>query len=150
MHSRFPSSIDKQTGFTLIEAMIASVILAVGLMTLAYCFMVGMGVVLMAQSDTIARQKARETIESVVTALETQNLSFDSICNVGSGAGCVFVTGFTLLYNAGSDGIFGTADDAAAGVQTIDLPGPDGVIGTSDDKFVPLNGYQRQIAITQL
>jgi hypothetical protein len=110
---------------------------------------VGLVVVMTAQEDTIARQKARETMEGVVTALETQNLSFSSICNLPA-AGCAFVSGFTPLYNAGADGIFGTADDSLAGVQTIDTPGPDGIIGTADDIFLPLNLYQRQIAITQL
>jgi prepilin-type N-terminal cleavage/methylation domain-containing protein len=149
MHSGFRSSVDEQKGFTLIEVMIAGLVLAVGLMGLAYCYGVGLVVVMTAQEDTIARQKARETIESVVTALETQNLSFTSICNLPA-PGCAFVSGFTPLYNSGADGIFGTADDTVAGVQTIDTPGPDGIIGTADDIFVPLNAYQRQVAITQL
>jgi hypothetical protein len=54
------------------------------------------------------------------------------------------------VYNAGADGIYGTADDAASGEQCLQDPGPDGVFLTSDDLFIPLTGFQRQIVISPL
>ena len=55
---------------------------------------------------------------------------------------------FEPIYNAGADGIFGTADDSAAGEETLKEPGPDGIYGTSDDVQIPLTGYQRAIQIS--
>ena len=46
------------------------------------------------------------------------------------------------------DGIIGTADDAACGLQKLTLPGPDGIYGTADDVTLPLANYTRTIAIT--
>ena len=42
----------------------------------------------------------------------------------------------------------GTADDSAAPVQSMTLPGPDGIVGTTDDITLPLTNFQRSIAIT--
>lgn len=147
---------NNRAGFTLVEVMVAAMILSVGLLTLAYGYGQGMLSVVTAQQDTIARQKCRETLESVMTALNTNNLDFNSICNVSQGAGCIFVDGFTPVYYAGNDGIFGTADDpgpctapAQCGVQTIVMPGPDGILGTADDVTVSLSGtFLRKIDIS--
>jgi len=147
---RARAKVSPASGFTLIEVMIASVILTTALLSLAYAFGAGLVMVNNAQGDTIARQKARETIESVVTAINTDNLQFSSVCNIGSGAGCIFLAGLTPLYKEGTDGIFGTSDDTVAGVQTMLLPGPDNLIGTADDVTVTLNNYQRQIDITSI
>lgn len=127
-------------------------------MVLAFGYGHGLVSVVTAKEDTMARQKARETIESVTTALETRNLDFANLCNTPSqGSTCIFVEGFTPLYNMGADGIFGTSDDPGpcappvlCGIQTIIDPGPDGLLGTADDVTVPLTGYQRQIQVTIL
>lgn len=156
MHSRARTHLSSESGFTLVEVLIAAIVLSVGLVVLAFGYGQGLVSVVSAKEDTIARQKARETIESVTTALNTQNLDFANVCNTPSqGAACIFVEGFTPLYNDGADGIFGTADDAGpctlpvwCGIQTIIDPGPDGLLGTADDIPVPLTGYQRQIVVT--
>ena len=138
-----------ESGFTLIEVMVASVLLSIGLVVLAQSFTVGFAMVVRAQDNTMAQQKAREVLESVLTGRNTQNLTFDNIDNVGTGAG-IFLTALQPLYQPGHDGIIGTADDADAGMETITLPGPDGVLGTSDDDVRPLTNYKRQIEITTL
>ena len=149
MHSGAPSVVSKESGFTLVEVLIAGFVVTVGLMTLAYGYGQGMVSVLTAQQDTIAPQKCRETLESVMTALNTQNLDFtNNLCNASQGPQCIFMDGFTPLYNPGADGLFGTADDVASGIQSIVMPGPDGVLGTADDVTVSLNNYGRQILIT--
>ena len=149
MRSDARPTITTEGGFTLIEVLIAGLILTVGLLTLAYGYGQGMVSVLTAQEDTVAREKAREALESIVTALNTKNIDFtNNLCNVSAGVGCVIVDGFTPLYNAGADGIYGTADDSVAGVQSLVTPGPDGILGTADDVTVPLSGFQRQIVIS--
>ncbi len=149
MRSKKRSAISDD-GFTLVEVLIASILLMVGLVALAFGYGQGLVVVMSAKEDTIARQKARETIETVTTALNSQNLDFNNVCNISGGPGCIFLDGFTPLYNAGPDGLFGTADDVAAGVQTIVDPGPDGLLGTADDITVPLTGFQRRIVVTSV
>ncbi len=148
-----------ESGFTLVEVMIASVILVTGLLSLAYAFGLGLGVLGTAQEDSIARQMARQALEDVFTARDTGGITFYQICNIGSGASCIFINGFEPLYTAGPDGIVNTADDgtgtplptgcsAAPCIETVDTPGPDGILGTADDVFVPLIGFQRKIQIT--
>ncbi|MGA2631705.1 MAG: prepilin-type N-terminal cleavage/methylation domain-containing protein [Terriglobia bacterium] len=136
------------SGFTLIEVIVAAVVLVVGLVAVAYGVALGLAVVTTSQQDTIARQKAREAMEDVFTARDTSTLTFDQICNVGTGTGCIFVSGFTALTTPGPDGIVNTADDG--GTETVYTPGPDGVLGTADDVQVTLSGFQRQIQVTQL
>lgn len=135
-----------EEGFTLVETLIAGVILSVGLLASAYSFSLGFSVVMTAQQDTVARQKVREAIESVMTGRNTENLTWAQIGNVSQGG--VFVDGSTQLTTAGADGLINTADDGA--VETIVNPGPDATLGTSDDITAPLSGYQRQIQITTL
>jgi hypothetical protein len=136
-------------GFSLIEVLLACVLITIGLLALAAAIDMGFAMVMTAQEDTIAREKSREALESVLTGRNTANITFAQIDNVGTGSG-IFLSGFQPLYQAGADGIIGTADDAAAGLETITLPGPDGILGTADDVVQPLGNYQRQIAITDL
>lgn len=149
------------SGFTILEVMIASLILVVGLLSLAFAFGLGLGVIQTAQQDSIARQKARQAMEDVFTARDTGGITFAQICNVGSGTSCIFINGYEPLYTAGPDGLVNTADDgtgtplpsgcsATPCVETVDTPGPNGTLGTSQDVFVPLKGFQRQIQITQI
>ncbi len=159
MRRNAKAAASREAGFTLVEVLISSLVLTTGLLVLAYGYGQGMVSVVTAQEDSVARQKCREALESVMTALNTSNLDFNSICNVSQGAGCIFVDGFTPVYNAGADGIYGTADDnanpcpagAQCGVQTYVMPGPDGVLGTADDIIVSLSGtFQRQIVISNV
>jgi len=137
-----------EEGFTLVEVMIASVVLVTGLLAVAYGLGVGLIVVSTSQQDTIARQKAREAMEDVFTARDTASITFDQVCNVAVNTPCIFVNGFTGLTTPGTDGIVNTADDGP--VETIDMPGPDGILGTADDIVVPLTGFQRSIQVVQL
>ena len=128
--------------------MIATVLMVTGLLSVAYALGLGLAVVQTSTDDTVAREKAREAMEDVYTARDTASITFDQICNVGSGAGCIFISGLTGLTSPGADGIVNTADDGAA--ETVDTPGPDGILGTADDILLPLSNYRRSIQITQL
>ena len=134
----------RQQGFTLLEVMIAVVVLVIGLVGTLGVFTYGVQAMQFAQEDVIAKQKAREALESIYGARNTSQLTYNLIQNVSSGG--VFLDGWQPLRVAGNDGIIGTADDGA--VETLHLPGPDGVYGTADDVFTPLSNFQRQIQIT--
>lgn len=134
------------SGFTLIEVMVAGSIMSIGLLALAYCYGQGMAVVMASQQDSIARQKAREAMEDVLDGRNTDTLTWSQINNVSNGG--IFLDGAQALTTPGADGFVNTADDGP--VETMTMPGPDGILGTSDDITVPLNGYTRTILITPI
>jgi type IV pilus modification protein PilV len=137
----------RQSGFSLIEVLISMVVITIGLIALLGAFTVAMASTQNAKLDMIAKQLAQESMESIVTARETANSTWDQIQNVGAGGG-IFVTGFVPINKAGADGIIGTADDNAAGAETVQNPGADGIVGTADDlPAAPLTNFQRSIAI---
>lgn len=147
-----------QAGFSLIEVVISMAILTVGMVSLLGVFGLAMASTQTSQQDMIAKQLANEAYESIVTARNTSQMNWDSVQNVGStncpltgAATCgIFLTGLQPMYYAGADGIFGTADDAAAGEEQLQDPGPDGVFQTADDTFIPLVGYKRTTVISPL
>ena len=152
-----------ESGFSLLEVMISMVILTVGLLSVLSVFGLAIASTQTSQLDMIAKQLANETYESIVTARNTSQISWDAIQNtsgtqyctvlpspcgifVGSAGGPVYQP----IYNSGADGIFGTVDDAAAGEETLEEPGPDGRYGDADDIKLPLTNYQRAIQISPL
>jgi type II secretory pathway pseudopilin PulG len=145
-------------GFSLVEVLVSMVVLTVGMVSLLGVFGMAMAATETSQQDMIAKQLANESYESIVTASNSTQINWDDINNVGSancpvtGAGScgIFLVGVQPIYNAGVDGIYGTADDSAAGGQTLQDPGPDGVFLTVDDTFIPLTNYQRSIVISPL
>lgn len=146
-----------ENGFSLLEVVISMAVLTVGMVSLLGVFGLAMASTQTSQQNMIAKQLANEAYESVVTARNTSQMNWDQINNVGS-AFCtggaspcgIFLTGFQPIYNAGADGIFGTADDATSGEETLQDPGSDGIFNTADDTFIPLTNYQRQMVISPL
>jgi prepilin-type N-terminal cleavage/methylation domain-containing protein len=147
-----------ERGFSLLEVVISMAVLTVGLVSLLGVFGLAMASTQTSQQDMIAKQLANEALESIITARNTSQMSWDSIQNAGS-TNCpnsgtstcgIFLAGARPIYNSGADGIFGTADDAAAGVETLREPGPDGIYGNANDVLIPLTGYQRTIVFSQL
>jgi hypothetical protein len=134
-------------GFTLMETMVATLILAFGVLGLAAMLADGLAYMNTAQDDYIAHQKAQEAVESIFAARDAQQVSWSNIQNVGNGTG-VFLVGPRPLLAPGANGVVGTAQDDAANPDSIILAGPDGVLGTADDIKVPLNSFRRTITIT--
>jgi hypothetical protein len=161
-----------EEGFSLIEGMVALSILMVGLLGLAQVFYVGMFHASTSSSHLIAREKAREAIESVHTARDTRTLNWSNIRNVtpptcagvpanpplpavaltGVGGG-IFLNGEQLMRQAGADGLVNTADDAAAGPE--ELPGRNGkfeagpplAVPTTANDDIGLNDFWRTVNI---
>lgn len=133
--------------------MIAIVVLMIGVLTIVAVFATAIASTQNAQENLIARQKAEETLESIFTARNTQQITFAQIANVSNGG--IFVDGATQLLAAGNDGLVNTLDDVPfpargfcpAGPECIPLPGPDGILGTADDVPMSLAYFTRQIQI---
>ena len=145
---RRPVARTRDEGFTILETLVAMSILSFGLLGLAQVFYLGMQHMSTSSSNLIAREKAREAVESVHTARDTRTITWAQIRNVSAGG--VFLDGEQPLNAAGTDGLVNTADDAAAGVETQRDPGPDGLLGTADDALTPLAGFSRRIEIREL
>ena len=122
--------------------MVAMGILATGLLGLAGVFTIGMAHMATSSANLIAREKAREAVESVHTARDTRTITWCQIYNVTDrSAECVrcagaFLDGAQNLKDPGDDGLVNTADDGA--IEAAVQPGPDGMLGTTDDVHVPM------------
>jgi len=138
-----------QRGFSLIECMISMAILTIGLLSLLGVFGIAMATTQTSQENNTAKQLANEAMEGILTARETANITWAQINNTG-GAGGIFLPGFNPIWNPGADGIIDTADDAASGFQTLEIPGSTGIFaGTCPpDTCLPLTNFQRQITIS--
>jgi type II secretory pathway pseudopilin PulG len=145
----------RNDGFSFIELIVAMSILMVGLLGLAQVFYFGMAIVGTSSAQLIAREKAREAIESVHTARDTRVITWAQIRNAGApdcspwanttaNGGGTFVNGQQNLLAAGPDGLVATADDA--GLERT--PGPDNTLGTADD--IPMVGFTREVAICDI
>jgi len=142
---RAPAS---ERGFTLVEVLVAILILTAGLLSLLGVITLGVTTVAASSPMLIAREKAREAVESVHTARDTGELAWSRINNVDSGG--VFLAGMQPIKLPGADGLVNTSDDGA--IEEIRAPGVDGVLGNTDDVITRLQTtlFQREIAITTL
>jgi type II secretory pathway pseudopilin PulG len=134
-----------ERGFSLLETIIAIVVLTIGVLSLAGVLGAGLAYMSMSQMDFIAQQKASEAVESIFTARDSGALTWPQILNVADGG--IFSAAASPLQDPGPDGIIGTVDDALP-VDCIVSPGPDGILGTADDTCAPLSNFTRTIAIT--
>jgi type II secretory pathway pseudopilin PulG len=128
-----------QAGFTLLEVMIAILVLMTGVVGLAAMLATSLTYMNMSQVDYLAQQKAAEAVESIFTARDLGSATWSSICNVGSNICCagaspcntgIFLTGANPLCQPGTDGIVDTADDYSA----------PGVCNTDDAMLLPSSG----------
>jgi hypothetical protein len=136
----------REDGFSLVETLISMALLATALISLAGIFTAGLASLAGSSSALIAREKAREAVESVHTARDTGALTWARVRNVAEGGW--FVGGPQPLRTAGLDGLLNTADDT--GYEEAVRPGPDHTLGTADDVRVPLDNYRREITISDI
>jgi type II secretory pathway pseudopilin PulG len=154
---RFVRKHAAQGGFTLLETMIAILVMTIGLLALIASFATAISATASSQEDLIARHKALDAMESIYTARNSQQLPFASINSTTANPPGIFLAGAQQLLCAGPDGIVGTADDTPCtapdtgaacpgGVECLVLPGPDGILGTADDVTQSLGNFRRTIA----
>ena len=141
------TQIDSQRGMSLIETMIAMLVLTVGAIGMASVFLYGMQSATSSPNELVATQKAAEAIESVFAARDSHTVTWAQLRNVANGG--VFLGGELQLKTAGNDGIILTGDQGEA-VETVTLPGIDQQLGTADDKTESLSAFTRQIAIADV
>ncbi len=151
-----------ERGFSILEVLVSMLLLTGALLGLAQAFTLGMAHVSTSSANLIAREKAREAVESVHTARDTRQLTWNQIRNAAAPRLCpgvplpdgwnsttvgVFIDGEQAggLRLPGTDGLVNTADDDD--VEVIAHPGADGIIGTADDREEPLSQYWREIWI---
>lgn len=138
-------------GFTLLETLIALIVLGVGILGLAAMLGDALAYMQGSQDDFLAQQKAEEAAEAIFTAKYTNNATFAQISNnTASNTTGLFVTGPLPLTLPGADGLVGSINDGGAPPDYVVYPGPDGKLGTADDIQVQLWNFTRTIAITNI
>jgi hypothetical protein len=146
--ARNTNSSHSSAGFTLIEAVISLLVLAIGIMGLAAMMTNGIAFMGMSEYDYLAQQKAEEAVESVFYARDSQLYTWDQIQNVSNGG--IFLDAPEVLCDPGPDGIIDTADDITTNLDAIYIPGPSGVLDGSDAVKQNLSTFTRTIAITNV
>ena len=158
---RQQSSPSAQSGFSLMEAVVALSVLSIGLLGLAQVFVLGLNQLSTSSSNLIAREKAREAVESVHTARDTRTITWARIRNetvvndddenwgeCNSVGGGVFSNGAHTLTASGDDGLINTDDDGE--VEKVSTPGEDGILGTEDDFSIALENFTREVQICDI
>jgi type IV pilus assembly protein PilV len=110
-----PAVASSERGFSLIEVLVATLVLSTGLLGLAGLFAVGVQRMGSSKPMLTAREKAREAIESVHAARDTGEASWATIRNVADGG--VFLNGAQAIKDPGDDGLVNTSDDGEAEVD---------------------------------
>ena len=159
-HGRHP-----EEGFTLLEMVVAMVVLTIGLLGVASAISYALMATNRGRGVTNTKLLVVSGLEQMETLRNTKRLSFGQIANVGavdnsdaprdSSNNPILFSGFPMgalpvTFNAGPDGIHGTNDDLIdAGADQIYGP----VNGVNDDFTNPalaLPGYSRQITVSVL
>jgi len=100
---------DDERGFSLVEVLVAMVIPTVGLLPLVGLFTSSVQRMIASTPTLVAREKAREAIESVHAARDTGEASWPTIRNASDGD--VFLDGARPIKLPGNDGLVNTVDD---------------------------------------
>jgi len=127
-----------EDGFSYIDVMIALVILMVGILALLSGISGSILQTRAHEQQLLAKQMATATMESIMSAKETDpdRLGWDAIGNVGSNPDPV---------TGAPQGVFVTGSQPV----TLDA-GPDDLLGTADDTGTPVGQLRRQITITDI
>ena len=144
-----------EKGFSLVEAVIAILILTIGLIGTAAAVTYALEFSAISRNVTKAKLVVVASIEEIESLRNSRRLNFTQFANTGSvdntdapNQFLGFAKGFKAVSNTpGTDGVNGTTDDIST------APGADGVYGTSDDKIDSTRireGYMRQIEIIDL
>lgn len=144
-----------ESGFSLIEAVIAIFVLTIGLVGTAAAITYALEFSAISRNVTKAKLHIVASMEEIESLRNSNRLDFKQFANAGNvnNTGSPnpfngFSNGFKEVSSLpGNDGVFGTDDDlsTAAGV--------DGIFGTADDVIDTSRirqGYSREIVITNL
>lgn len=142
----------KESGFSLIETIMALVVLLIGILGTMQA--ISYGILSMQESEkrSLAKEVARSTMETIFSIRDLQ--AFDpqtgepynwNALQVGNGSnGGIFLSSWKpIRENPGDDGIFGTADDSCAA-------GNNCVVGTYTNTSAVISGFERMIEIADI
>ncbi|KAF0250555.1 MAG: hypothetical protein FD167_35 [bacterium] len=127
-------------GFSLIEIIIAIIIMATGLVALAGLLVVGVTLPQKARQQEVAKQLANEIMESIIFAKESNPSGFNTFNSLNYGSNHPegrFVSSssnanITKMLVAGPDGVYGTCDDGQTASSFVDCAGNTiGSLGTN-------------------
>jgi type II secretory pathway pseudopilin PulG len=118
-----------ERGVTLVETLIAMIVLTVGAVGMASAFLFAMQSATTSPNELVATQKAAEAVESVFSARDSHTVTWAQLHNVADGG--IFLDGPQPMNTSGDDGIINTGDDG----ETLD-----------ED----LTGFTREITITDV
>ena len=137
-----------ESGVTLIETMIAMLVLTVGAIGMAATFLHGMQAAMSSPNELVATQKAAEAVESVYSARDSHTVTWAQLRNQAHGG--IFLNTAQSIKTGGNDGIVNTGD-AGEAIEVVYLPGPDqNIAATADNQTVSLGGFTRQIKIEDI
>jgi prepilin-type N-terminal cleavage/methylation domain-containing protein len=143
-----------ESGFTLLEMVVAMVIMTIGLLGVASAISYALLASNRGRGVTNSKMLIVSILEQMETLRNTRELSFDEISNTQQ-PGSTF-TGFPYAANQflpvstvpGADGIYGTADDLkVGGVDDLTLARP-GVTRQIKITTFPTNPYLKKIEVT--
>jgi prepilin-type N-terminal cleavage/methylation domain-containing protein len=139
-----------EQGFSLIESMIALGVVLVGVLGLAQVYILALNHLNSSSAGLVAREKAREAIESIHAARDARTITWDQMRNATAPTGCsagttaagggVFKQGLSQLYKPGTDGLVNSTNSTSV-LETS--PGPNGRLGDSDDQA--LANFKREL-----
>jgi type II secretory pathway pseudopilin PulG len=153
---------DDAAGFSLIEVLVSMLLLTGALLSLAQVFTLGLAHASTSSANLVAREKAREAVESVHSARDTRTVAWRQIRNATArmcpgvatppgwiATGGLFIDGVQPggLHLAGPDGLINTAGDENVPLERLHHLGGDGRINTADDYQQDLRDYEREIWI---
>ena len=147
-NKRGPVPTNNSEGFSTLEVLVALFVVTIALTSVLALFSYALATMELTQDLLIAKQKSRETLESIYTARNTSQITFAMIQNVSDSG--IFLDGYQPLRRPNptsgtGDGLIGTADDGD--IEELVLPGPDGYLDTGDDEVRVLTAFERQIQI---
>ena len=105
-------------GFSTIEVLVAIFVIVIALTSLLSLFSYAIATMQLTQDLLIAKQKAREALESIFTARNTSQITFDMIQNDSVIDG-IFLVGYQDLRRPSTDGLIGTFDDGDEDIETL-------------------------------
>jgi prepilin-type N-terminal cleavage/methylation domain-containing protein len=137
-----------EAGFTMLEMVVALLILTIALMGFATAIGYGMMASNRGRQITNTKLLIVSMLEQMETLRNTKQLTYDQISNAATGGVGVFPTTFQpITTDPGPDGIYGTSDD-------LRDPGADNKYGTSDDftnpARAPYPDFTRKVIISSL
>ncbi|MEW6732646.1 MAG: prepilin-type N-terminal cleavage/methylation domain-containing protein [Acidobacteriota bacterium] len=149
-------------GFTLLEAIIAILIMTTALIALSAALVVGVNLPSYARRREVAKQLGTLIMENIIANKEASRngFTFDNLAYTTTTLGLFeppvgmpdTQVGARPMYQPGTDGIYGTADDDDMPnfLEFQIHPGNDGQYNTGNEDILRLSEYSYKIYITNI